>query len=396
MFDWLKNLGAAKYNREERATIEEHIMKYFGEPEWTLEENSHRTMKTGKMRVDLFCIPPSHRFNMQTLTTCGMGAYEMKMPEGLEKDSRAELMLSLPPEWKAREGEDQWSWPARALYMLGHFPEATGSGVFWGNCIDFEEPFWKGTRLSGMLLTLPYGDKGSDVCQLPGGKKVNFYQAIPVYPEEIEFHDKYGARKLLDRLAQVCSVEINNERPSAGVGDPDILPVILDMGNYHAKKVDELKLDTVEIAGYQHLAMYLRWMLENGFVGELLKEHEEVCEAVKRGEYQGDLREFVRDQLGGVLRADLFTKEGAEFSVWYYGDAEEEGHCYPSDVDACALEYFGEKKYNCAAFKTEGYLFMPWTEEYYQSLKQKIDRQYAAWQLLCKEQTQSAEESSAE
>ncbi len=388
MFDWLKNLGAAVYSKEERAAVEEHIMKYFGEPEWTLEENSHRSMKTGKMRVDLYCIPPSHRLNLQTLVTCGMGAYKMKMPQGMnpkdhEQDSdRAELIVSLPPEWKPREATDECCWPARMLYTLGHFPEATGNAVLWGNCIDFEEPFCESVRFSGVVLTLPYGEKGCDVCTLPSGERVCFYQVIPVYPEEIEFYHKYGAQKLLERVACVCGVDIDPKRPNAGIGDKNVLPVIFDVSEYHCKKVGELKLDLEEITGCQHIAIYLRWMLEQGFAGSLLEEYKEVCEAVRKGEYTGDLREFVRDELQGVLRADLFNKEGADFSVWYYGQSEDEEHCYPTDVDGYAMDYFGEEKYNCAAFKTEGYLFVPWTEEYYQGMKQRIDRKYAMWQQL--------------
>jgi hypothetical protein len=385
MFGWLKDLWAAYYSHEQKDAVHEHIEKYFGDAQWVLEEKMHRTVNRGKSRVDLYCITPSHRFNMQTLVTCGMGAYKMKMPEGLEKNDRAEIMLSLPPDWKARENEAEWSWPARSLYMLGHFPEVTGSGVFWGQCIDFEEPFCKNTRLSGMVLTLPYGEKGSDSCALPDGDKVSFYQAIPVYPEEIAFHAKYGPKKLIDRLAQVCGVEVNPERPNAGIGDPDILPVILDMGAHHSAKPEELKLDVEPITGYQHIAIFLRWMIEKGFAGSLLEEHKAVCEAIRKGEYSGDLRAFVRDELGGVLRADLFNKEGSEFAVWYYGEGATEELCYPTDVDGYALEYFGEKKYNCAAFKTEGYLFLPWNEEYYQSMKQRMDAKFALWQKLSEE-----------
>ncbi len=385
MFEWLKNLGAAVYSKEERDAVEEHIMKYFGEPEWTLEENRHRSIKNGKMRVDLYCIPPSHRLNLQTIITCGMGAYKMKMPEGMdpsdhEQDSdRAELIVSLPPEWKPREAADEYNWPARMLYVLGHFPETTGGAVFWGSCIDFGEPFYEGTRFSGVVLTLPYGEKNGDVCKLPNGERVCFYQVIPVYPEEIEFGLKHGAQKLIERVACVAGVDIKINRPNAGIGDEDILPVVLDEGEHHANKVGELKLDLQEITGYQHLAIYLRWMMERGFEGSLLQEYKDVCEAVRKGEYTGDLREFVRDELQGVLRADLFDKEGADFSVWYYGQLEDEGHCYPVDVDGYALEYFGEEKYNCAAFKTEGYLFVPWTEEYYQGMKRKIDQKYEMW-----------------
>ena len=45
-----------------------------------------------------------------------------------------------------------------------------------------EEAFAKDTKLCAAILTGPQDtEDGSEVCILPGGEEVNFYQVIPLY-----------------------------------------------------------------------------------------------------------------------------------------------------------------------------------------------------------------------
>lgn len=378
MMKWLKNLWPSKYSREEMAAMEKHIERFFGPCDAVLHEPFSRGI-----HVDVYSIEPSHKRNFRTLVTCGMGSRKMKIPEGkgLEEYARAELVICLPPDWKFKEMNEIWSWPVLAIKTLSRFPLEKDSWLGYGHTVDFGHPMSLENNQCGVLLTMAFGEEGCEVCTLPGGEKVRFYQVIPLFREEMAYKEKHGSNKLIDRLQRVTGIVINKDRHNVGLGNTDVLPVVMDIGEEHRKKVPELKLPLEEITGFQHMAIYLRWAMEHSLMGEhFLKEHGAVADAVRQGTYEGDLREFLRDRLRGDLRADMFSKEGAAFALWYYGESIDESHYYPCDVDNYALQYFGEAKYNCAAFKTEGYLFVPWTEEYYQGMAARIDEQFRRWQ----------------
>lgn len=378
MFKKLKKLWVKKYSHAEMEAVEQHIEKYFGEIDAVL----HEVFSTG-LHVDVYAVKPSHKRNFYTLITCGMGARKMNTPQGqvFESLKRAELVISVPAYWQIKEADEIWSWPIHVIKTLSHFPLDMNTWLGYGHTVDFGHEMSEKNNQCGALLTIAYGDEGCEVCTLPDGEKVNFYQVVPLYREEMAFKDKHGSDKLINRLQKVSGVVIDEHRQNVGRGNPDSLPVIMDIGEEHSKKVPELKLPLEEITGFQHMAIYLRWAMEHDLMGELfMEDHAEIAHAVREGTYEGDLREFLRDELQGILRCDLFNKTGERFSLWYYGEDVDETHYYPSDVDQYALYYFGEEKYNCAAFKTEGYLFVPWTEDYYQAMAARIDDQFRRWQ----------------
>lgn len=380
MIKWLKKLFPPRYSREEAAAVEAHIEKYFGECDAVL----HEPFATG-VRADVYALPPSPRRNFSSLVTCGMGALKMKVPagKGLEEYARAELIICLPRDWNFKSTDEKWSWPVLAVKTLTHLPVDKDSWLGYGHTVDFGHAMSMENTQCGALITMAFGEKGCEVCSLPGGGKVWFYQVIPVYREEIQFKEKYGTSRLIDRLQKVTGVVIHQERHNVGLGNPDVLPVIMDRGAEHCQKVPELKLPLEEIAGYQHLAIYLMWAMKHDLMGEeFLKEHGDVAAAVRENRYEGDLRAFIRDALRGDLRADMFSRQGGDFALWYYGEDVDEDHYYPSDVDRYALQHFGEARYNCDAFKTEGYLFVPWNEAYIQGLSAVIERQFEKWQNL--------------
>ena len=62
--------------------------------------------------------------------------------------------------------------------------------------MDKEEDFAKDTKLCAAILTGPQDtEDGCEVCILPSGEEVNFYQVIPLYRDELEYklaHDADG------------------------------------------------------------------------------------------------------------------------------------------------------------------------------------------------------------
>ena len=69
------------------------------------------------------------------------------------------------------------------------------------------EPFAENTRFSGVILINPETmKKGADVCRLPNGEEVNFYQIIPLYEEEMNFKVAHNAEALLEKMDEVSPI----------------------------------------------------------------------------------------------------------------------------------------------------------------------------------------------
>ena len=69
------------------------------------------------------------------------------------------------------------------------------------------------------MLIGPHIEKeGGEVCILPGGEEVNFYQVIPLYRDELEYKMENDAEALLDKM-QETSFVVQVNRRSAITGD---------------------------------------------------------------------------------------------------------------------------------------------------------------------------------
>ncbi len=78
-----------------------------------------------------------------------------------------------------------------------------------------EDDFAKDTKLCAAILTGPQGTQdGSEVCILPSGEEVNFYQVIPLYRDELEYKLAHDADALLDKMNGISFV-VNPTRQDA-------------------------------------------------------------------------------------------------------------------------------------------------------------------------------------
>ncbi len=88
----------------------------------------------------------------------------------------------MPGNWKLKHEDlknEQWYWPIRLLKTLARLPIASDTWLGFGHTMDNEENFAKDTKLCAAILTGPQGTQdGSEVCILPSGEEVNFYQVI--------------------------------------------------------------------------------------------------------------------------------------------------------------------------------------------------------------------------
>ena len=372
------------YTEEEMEAVEGHIQQYFGK-----FENVFHELSSPDIHVDICVVPPSEKRDYYTLVTMGMGAHRMNVPEELAeyKLERAELAIALPGNWKLKREDlknERWYWPIRLLKTLARLPIASDTWLGFGHTMDNEEDFAKGTKLCAAILTGPQDtEDGSEVCILPSGEEVNFYQVIPLYREELEYKMEHDADALLDKMDGISFVTYNT-RPNAmtmgklgSVEDGGVME--MDCADWHLETIQEKNLPVDEINAYNHMAIFLRWCMEHDLMGEeFLAEYKEVVEKVKADPASVDLRAFIRDELDGQLVGPMFNKIGRAFASYYYG--EPDSPFFPSDVDDYAIGVIGQERNYSDEIQDEAYLFIPFDEGYYQAMAKVIEKRFTNWQ----------------
>ena len=372
------------YTEEEMNAVEEHIQQYFGK-----FENVFHELDSPDIHVDICVVPPSEERDYYTLVTMGMGAHRMNVPEELAeyKLERAELAIALPGNWKLKHEDlknERWYWPIRLLKTLARLPIASDTWLGFGHTMDNEDDFAKDTKLCAAMLTGPQDtEDGSEVCILPSGEEVNFYQVIPLYREELQYKMEHDADALLDKMDGISFVTYNT-RPNAitmgklgSVEDGGVME--MDCADWHLETIQEKNLPVDELSAYNHMAIYLRWCMEHDLMGEeFLAEYGEVAEKVKADPAGVDLREFIRDELDGQLVGPIFNKIGRAFASYYYG--EPDSPHFPSDIDDYAISVIGQERNYSDEIQDEAYLFIPFDEDYYQAMAEMIEKRFANWQ----------------
>ena len=372
------------YTEEEMEAVEGHIQQYFGK-----FENVFHEIVSPDIHVDICVVPPSEERDYYTLVTMGMGAHRMNVPKELAeyKLERAELAIALPGNWKLKHEDlknERWYWPIRLLKTLARLPIASDTWLGFGHTMDNEDDFAKDTKLCAAMLTGPQDtEDGSEVCILPSGEEVNFYQVIPLYREELEYKMEHDADALLDKMDGISFVTYNT-RPNAmtmgklgSMEDGGVME--MDCADWHLETIQEKNLPVDEINAYNHMAIFLRWCMEHDLMGEeFLAEYKEVVEKVKADPASVDLRAFIRDELDGQLVGPMFNKIGRAFASYYYG--EPDSPFFPSDVDDYAIGVIGQERNYSDEIQDEAYLFIPFDEGYYQAMAKVIEKRFTNWQ----------------
>ena len=370
------------YTEEEMEAVEGHIEQYFGEV-----ENVFHELVSPDIHVDICVVPPSEERDYCTLVTMGMGAHRMNVPEELAeyKLERAELAIALPADWKLDQEsmkDEKWYWPIRLLKSLARLPINCDSWLGHGHTVENREPFADNTKLCTATLIGPQDTKdGSEICTLPDGEEVNFYQVIPLYEDELDYKLEHDVDALLGKMNGISFV-VEPDRQDAitrGTLSNDDFDGEMDDASYHIESIEEKELPIDPINAYNHMAIYLRWCMEHDLMGEdFLKEYSEVAKQVKADPANVDLREFIRDELDGCLFSVLFNQQGRAFAGYYYGEGD--SPYYPADVDDNALRFFGPERYHSDEFQDEAYLFIPFDEDYYQAMAEVIGERFENWQ----------------
>ena len=202
------------YEQEDWDAMEAHLEKYFGPC-----DNVFHEIMSPDIHVDIYIMNPTPERNYYVLSTFGMGAHRMNVPEELadQKLERAEIIVTLPPDWKITEPGEAWYWPIRWLKILARLPIEEDGWLGWGHTIanPDDAPFAENTKLCGLMLTQPgaFAEEAA-CCPLPGGDEVNIYQMIPLYFEEMQFKMAHNAQTLLERFTPEQLAVVDLDRPS--------------------------------------------------------------------------------------------------------------------------------------------------------------------------------------
>ena len=235
------------YTEEEMEAVEGHIQQYFGKV-----ENVFHELVSPDIHVDICMVPPTEERDYCTLVTMGMGAHRMNVPEELVeyKLERAELAIALPADWKLDQEsmkDEKWYWPIRLLKSLARLPINCDSWLGHGHTVENREPFADNTKLCTATLIGPQDtEDGSEVCTLPGGEEVNFYQVIPLYEDELDYKLEHDTDALLNKMRGISFV-VNPTRQDAitrGTLSNDDFDGEMDDASYHIESIEEKELPT--------------------------------------------------------------------------------------------------------------------------------------------------------
>ena len=204
-------------------------------------------------------------------------------------------------------------WPLESVGPPAHFQRyLAGLWPYNGQTIAFAED----TKLCAAILVGPQDVvwNGGEVCTLPSGEEVNFYQVIPLYRNEMEYKMEHDADALLEKMAGISFV-VNPTRQNAitrGTLAEEEFTGDMDDAAWHLESIQEKGLPVNEINAYNHMAIYLRWCIEHDLMSaEFMERYWEQVQPFMADLSRADLRGFIRDQLKGQLFGALFNKEGA-------------------------------------------------------------------------------------
>ena len=160
------------------------------------------------VHVDIHMVAPTAERPYHTLITSGMSDLPMTTPAGADLPRYAELIISLPPEWRLTQeafNDERNYWPIRLLKTLARLPHEHETWLGFGHTIphngDPAEPYAKNTELCCALLSqpqlIPEPALGITV---DDEKTIWFYSVVPLYRDEMEFKLKKGSDALFKLL----------------------------------------------------------------------------------------------------------------------------------------------------------------------------------------------------
>lgn len=182
--------------------ISAHIDANLGPVETVFHE-----LVSDTVHIDIHFVLPTPARPFTTLVTSGMSDLPMSVPEGSAAPRYAELMITLPPDWKLDSesfNSEEWYWPLRLLKTLARLPHKYSTWLGLGHTMpngDPSEPYAPNTRLSGAMIIPPLSAPESfHTLRIDEEKTIAFYSVLPLYSAEMDLKLRKGANALFDKL----------------------------------------------------------------------------------------------------------------------------------------------------------------------------------------------------
>ena len=172
------------------ASLHEEILRHMQNHAGRVKELALAEVVPSDLDIAVHVISPTPERPSTLLFTTGMSERAMNVPEGAEAYRYAELFLELTPEWPLDDNgleDERHRWPLCWLRKLARYPHEAGCWLSNYLVVSSEEPpqpIAPGTELCCMML-LHSTDLGELVAA--DGRRVNFYQVLPMYREERDF-----------------------------------------------------------------------------------------------------------------------------------------------------------------------------------------------------------------
>lgn len=232
--------------------------------------------------------PATRDKNFYILLTEGLSLHAMPAPpelagKGLE---RIELMLLLPPTLPLENVRE--SWYVKLVTKLARQVMQQEDFLCWGSRFENGEPFVPDSRLcGGVLLNCGILPSAASICNIRPGLCVRYYQIMLLTRQELDYQAACGTDALLELLAgSVTSVTDLSRRNIADSG------YLMDWEAIHAGTIRRKDLPRMEIEGFSHMAVYLRWCIEHNLMSEAFQQDfpEEIQKVLENEDNYFDLR----------------------------------------------------------------------------------------------------------
>ncbi len=184
--------------------ISGHIEKHLGKVESVFHE-----IVSDTVHIDVNFVKPTPEFPFIRLITSGMSDLPMSTPEGIDAPKFAELLVTLPKDWRLDEESfknEEWYWPIRLLKDLARLPHKYQTWLGWGHTVpngDPPDPYAGNTKLCGSIVlpsvTVP---AAFDTLVINDQKTIAFYAVLPLYEEEMNLKLRFGTDALLEKLGK--------------------------------------------------------------------------------------------------------------------------------------------------------------------------------------------------
>ncbi len=193
---------AAPPGEEYIEQISEHIEKHLGPIETVFHE-----LVSDKVHIDVHFVKPTADFPYVRLVTSGMSDLPMRTPDDPRLPKYAELLITLPADWKLAQADmqdERWYWPIRLLKVLARLPHEYQTWLGWGHTVpngDPAVPYAESTKFCGALVipsvTVP---NEFHTLAIPDVKDISFYAVVPLYEREMNLKLRSGLDALLERF----------------------------------------------------------------------------------------------------------------------------------------------------------------------------------------------------